>query len=646
MAIRRMGLRAPLLVAVGALVACDSEVSTQPGEGGGGAAATTSTTAATSTSVSTGTSVVATATGGAGGEGGAGGGGTGGGATTAPAFRTPVDGPDAEIALRALQLLGADVEGAEDGCVPCHALSEANLRSWEVMTNESLTECLTALDVPSQEAAEQMLECVRARSGIPDSKFASHALGFWAAGARRDWWEYTFDVAYPEDGDARLAEFVDQVQMPPTGEETLTEEEYDVVAEWFVRGAPLLDELLDEDPPPGGCDVHLDPAIGEHVAAMATEGWRAVNAGNGMLMHGCAGAADPRDCLADVPAADPAWLVDGSGTLKVLATYPYASSFWTRGSSAGRYVAHGSWQFQGHSAIVDLQAGATIGVQAAYDPAFFPDDSGFVFQGGTSNVCPLSVLAGPPATVTMSEPGCSALSEVGLYQHVGAALGGGDYFAVSGPFVSDDGGHQTTLQNPQAFFGGSSASFLTPMVFDGSAFDAKTPIPMSTPFEGDATLSPSARLVLSRVAGQDARQNGYSLRRVDAVPDGQGSYDVEAPTIGRYCINGGKPAFSFDERWVVVHRYVENSNDDAIGLGFAGKNDPNFAPYTQEGAANVWLVELATNRQIRLTHMAPGQYALFPSFRSDGWIYFVVREPGAGGETIVASDGALVAEAE
>lgn len=643
-----MGRTASSLLAALALAACDSDVTTPPGEGGGGSA-TTATGVSTSTSVSTGTPVVATGAGGGGGDGeggGSGDGGAGGGTSVAPPFRTPVDGPDDAIALRALQLLGADVEGAEDGCVPCHALSEDNLRAWEVMTNESLTECLTALDVPGQEVAEQMLECVRARSGIPDSKFATHALGFWSAGARRDWWAYTFDVAYPEDGDARLAEFVDQVQMPPTGAETLTEEEYDVVAEWFVRGAPLLDELLDEEPPPGGCDVHLEPAIAQHVAAMETEGWRAVNAGNGMLMHGCAGADDPRDCLADAPAADPAWLVDGAGDLKVLATYPYASSFWTRGSSAGRYVAHGSWQFQGASAIVDLQAGATIAVQAAYDPAFFPDDSGFVFQGGASNVCPLSVLAGPPAQVTMSEPGCSALSEVGLYQHVGAALGGGDYFAVSGPFVSDDGGHQPTLQNPQAFFSGSSGSFLTPMVFDGTTFDAKTPIPMSTPFEGDATLSPSARLVLSRVAGVNARQNGYSLRRVEATPDGQGSYDVEVPAIGRYCFNGGKPAFSFDERWVVVHRYVENSNDDAIGLGFAGKNDPSFAPYTTQGASNIWLLELATNRQIRLTHMAPGQYALFPSFRSDGWIYFVVREPGTEGETIVASDGALVAEAE
>jgi hypothetical protein len=40
--------------------------------------------------------------------------------------------------------------------------------------------------------------------------------------------------------------------------------------------------------------------------------------------------------------------------------------------------------------------------------------------------------------------------------------------------------------------------------------------------------------------------------------------------------------------------------------------------------------------------MNPGQYALFPHFRSDGWIYFVVRTVDSQDEVIVASDAALV----
>ncbi len=44
--------------------------------------------------------------------------------------------------------------------------------------------------------------------------------------------------------------------------------------------------------------------------------------------------------------------------------------------------------------------------------------------------------------------------------------------------------------------------------------------------------------------------------------------------------------------------------------------------------------------------MGPGQYALFPHFRSDGWLYFLVRTTGSTGEHIVASDVAMVLAAE
>jgi hypothetical protein len=39
--------------------------------------------------------------------------------------------------------------------------------------------------------------------------------------------------------------------------------------------------------------------------------------------------------------------------------------------------------------------------------------------------------------------------------------------------------------------------------------------------------------------------------------------------------------------------------------------------------------------------MNPGQYALYPHFRNDGWIYFLVRDTNTDVEHIVASDFAL-----
>ena len=116
---------------------------------------------------------------------------------------------------------------------------------------------------------------------------------------------------------------------------------------------------------------------------------------------------------------------------------------------------------------------------------------------------------------------------------------------------------------------------------------------------------------------------------------------ASAPIIGRYCYNGGKPGWSFDDRWLVLHHYIDAN--DATDLGFSGPSDPGFLPYLSQGAANVYLVDLLDGTRTRITNMAPGQYALFPHFRSDGWIYFIVRgEPG--GEIVVASDAALEIE--
>ena len=83
---------------------------------------------------------------------------------------------------------------------------------------------------------------------------------------------------------------------------------------------------------------------------------------------------------------------------------------------------------------------------------------------------------------------------------------------------------------------------------------------------------------------------------------------------------------------------------EITALGFTGPNDPGFAQYKTKGASNLYLVDLLTGAVQRITGVAPGQYALFPHFRSDGWIYFVVRTL-EGDEYFAASDAALVSEA-
>lgn len=640
-----------------AAAACGDDTTSSSGnEGGGGngATSTSSTTTTSSPSSSGATNSAQSSSGqGTGGEGtggeGTGGEGTGGEGTggegVAPPFRTEVDMADDDLALRALQIVGADVEGTVDRgkCGKCHALTEGSLGRWNTLTNGVLDECLTDLAVTSQASAVAMIECVRDRALGSSGNFDTPSVGFWAAGANRDWWKYTFQKAYPEDGEARFVEFVSQVKMPKDiAYPPLTSDEYDVVGEWFVRGAPFLHELLHE-PIPGECEPLITDDIAEYVAERENDNWRTENASAGILMYGCEGDEDAIDCLSDKPEVEGSWHVTGQGSIKRLFTTNYESAFWTRGSADGRFVGHGGGSGLG-SSIIDLQDNRVIPVNAQFDPGFFPDNEGFIFQ--TSGICPQDVLTSDPDQVMMNEPGCSDVAAVDLYQHVGAGLDGGDYFAVDGPFTSDNGGHQPTLGNPMTNFGAGSAAGLIPMVFTGSGYQAVDEVSVSTPNDGDAVISPTAGLLLSRSDGTDfnAGNSGYRLRKLEITENG-GNFAVDATVIGNYCISGGKPAFSYDERWVVLHHYIEDTDEDAIELGFTGRDAAGFAAYRNSGAANIFLLDVTTGEKQRITNMPAGSYALFPFFRSDGWIYFMVRTSAFGdGELVLASDAALRAE--
>jgi len=227
---------------------------------------------------------------------------------------------------------------------------------------------------------------------------------------------------------------------------------------------------------------------------------------------------------------------------------------------------------------------------------------------------------------------------VGLYQHLGAVRGG-DYWTVHGQFTSDNGGINVTGGDPGTGFSANATNNLTPMVFNGTAYVAKPTVSVSTPYEGDMEMSPSSRLVISRTGTSGG--NGFVLRAVQATPAGN-SYTVALPIVGRYCVRGGKPGFSYDERWLTYHHYV--GAGDWQELGYASASDPAFTALRAQGAANTYVLDLLTGETRRVTTMGPGQYALYPHFRSDGWLYIQVRDRVRGREYVVASDIALVFE--
>ena len=384
-----------------------------------------------------------------------------------------------------------------------------------------------------------------------------------------------------------------------------------------------------------------------HVASMSTMGWAALNRSHGMMMYGCAGATRPQDCLATVPLADATNIGANRSAipaahLRVLYTGTTRSNFWTRSSADGRFVGRG---IHVHDLARDAEIAAT---GAMYDPAFFPDNSGFIYQPG-GRMCPMSALStGDPTAVMITGTGSPcAGSAVGLYQHLGASLDGSDYWATSaGTAAWDDGGHAATrTETPRNERWTATAQVsLSLMANTGAGFTSVGSRNVTTPLQGDAVISPSSRLLITRFVDDAGAYQGYVLHRLEASHTGA-AIMASIHEVARYGLQGAKPAFSFDERYVAYHHYLGGGahiEEDAAELGLPNSDDPAFADYRTQGASNIYLLDLLTGRSRRVTTMGPGQYALYPHFRSDGWMYFIVRTLGSTSEQVVASDAALL----
>jgi hypothetical protein len=551
-----------------------------------------------------------------------------------PVFRNPVSTPDLELAQQAAALLG---QGSAKLCETCHGLTRTRMRDWDTMTEAGESACLTDLAPTTPAAAMTIVTCLRDEL---DDLWHPGRIGINATAAGLPWFEYVFRLAYGAEWEEPFDDFTDRVWMPRGGYTPYTQGEFDIIAEWFARDLPNLDDVIPSDPVMPPCTTEIGPEIAVHVNAMKTEGWRALNADDGILMFGCSGAASPRDCLTSFPSAvanswSNKWPTAVPGqTIRILRELNYDSSFWTRSSADGRFVAHGGGSGLG-STIVDLLEQREIPADAAYDPGFWPDNSGFIIQGGGANFCRQSLLTSSPAQVLFNEPECNNVPGVGLYQHLGAVRGG-DYWTVHGQFTSDNGGIGVTGNDPGTGFSGNASNHLTPMIWDGNNYVPRPEITISTPGEGDMEMSQSSRLLIARTS------SGFVMRHLTATPAGN-TYTVDAPIVGRYCVRGGKPGFSYDERWLTYHHYV--GANDWQELGFTSATDSAFVALRAQGAANTYVLDLLTGESRRVTNMGPGQYALFPHFRSDGWLYIQVRDRVRNREYVIASDVALRFEA-
>lgn len=612
--------------------------------------------------------------------------GTGGTGTTPPIWSDPpslvdpVSLADDALAREALGLLGGGAESGAGRCSSCHALGRPTLTRWQQLTSAFAEACLQDPSLPDPAAVDAMYACFE-QHRRSSTGFAASDFGIYAAAAHLPWLSFVLEHATPTAADpaARQA-FGARVGMPRAGQ-PFTQAEFDVVAEWFGRGLPGLFELVPAESGEG-CSEAVAPALVAHVDAMAAEGWRARNEQVPLLMFGCDGAQSGSACLGSFPrAADlpyaAGWDEVSGTTIRVLWDNSAApTAYWSRSSPDGRFIASGLAAPDAGGdlgQILDLQRNAVFPGNFAYDATFFPDNSGLMVQrgqyspalpgglptdgtpgaGDVAIACEQSALLDGPVRLTGDEPQCTALEgQIGLYEQLAKSLDGDDYWVVFGSYGEDDGGFHPVLENPAAAFQAQTVTTLVPMINQGNGFEAGAPVTLSTPLQGDPMLSPSGRLLITRVKGAErtvrvdgvdivtAEQSGYALHLVSTGRDGA-SWSASLEEVGRVCITGGKAVVSYDERWMILHHYT--TADDAVELGFEGPEDPGFAPYAELGSSNIYLVDLATGETRRITNAGPGQYALFPHFRSDGWIYFVVRTLD-GQEYFAASDAALFAE--
>ena len=520
-------------------------------------------------------------------------------------------------------------------CSECHAMSRFGIEEWRDRTHEAVSAGIDLNSDPSelsQQQAMALVDYMRKDSSNPQSVFAPYKIGVFSAGAQFPYFRKLFEAAFGDQGGIEYSKFLARVSMPKGSHPPFSAEEFATVVKWFVdENIGGLSAVMPEAPRPETCaDVTAfagltangvpadDSWFASHLDDMEFEGWHARNVEDGINMVGC-DSTDGTGCFQGY--TDSGFAARAEDTAIVAATFDFDTSYWMRTSADGRFIGNGGGgaDTNFNATVTDVIADRDIGVRGSYDPGFFPNNKGFIMQGSGAGLCGQSVLSNTDAIadgIDFTEPGCSNAEGINLYQHVAVNLDGGDYFIINSQFTSDPGSGDS---DPRAGFDEGSTMKISPLVFDGGDWDQKEAITVNSPYEGDSVLSPSGRLVISRFAGPNGDSLGHMVRRVEANPSG-GSYDVRISQPVRFiCAPGAKSNISFDERFSVTHHY-------------------------EDGTANLYLTDLVTLETIKITDMPSGTRALFPHFRSDGWIYFLVQ--GDGPDRAVAINSAVVLAAQ
>jgi hypothetical protein len=586
------------------------------------------------------------------------------------------DQSDVDLAKQALGILGADSvpppagDAKSCGFTGCHSINTVTVTSWN-------NEYRAAMDMLQSAASQdEKINYFRANPHDPTSPFVPERTGFMAAGAHlvpgtdvsTSVNPNTFKQAQMlatlfQGHDDLYAEFRAALKMPVLDQyPKLTAAKYEAVLTWFQKGMPQLHELIPEQRPTQ-CVDNFD-ALRNRTSDVKNKNWSAVNKTRQLPMIGCpppdaAQSVSPTACFKQQLAGKDVypnsvdtdfaktWAQDGS-TVRVLRQLSGRNSYWLRSSADGRFSMTGGGAAGGGAQAVDHLATLSgtkrdIGLQASYDPDFWPDNRAFMFQGGTK-FCAQSLLEKSTTTlVSFNEPECSNLSSAsGLYQTVGQAIDDNamsDRFIVFSDWAGDSGSFSASAVDTTPRGGADSAVEIYTAIALGTdvaqGYKVNGPsFKIDTPYRGDTMMSRSGHLLGNRwsyaAAADGTTAHGYAIEKLDYQLVG-GHYQFTLSPLGNICLRGNKANFSYDERFFTTHHYNEPSD-------FTASDDP---AYRQKGSSDIYMVDFITGKKQKVTKMGPGQFALYPHFRSDGWLYFLAVDYVASKYWVAASDWAI-----
>lgn len=558
-----------------------------------------------------------------------------------------------ELADAAANVLGV---GREGFCSSCHSLnSERPISRWAASTQKVET-CLAASG-----SSKAKLECIAGESVSDGFDVSPSQLGIYAAAVHLDPIKSLVNDTYPSaQAESILKKLLDEVSMPANSSAKLSAKQFSDVQKWFAAGTPELDYLLQgEGVDSSVCKAEYSEDLAKHLRKQNLDSWKTRLETQQTAFFACptngaecftqqrAGS----DIFPDVTtkAASRSWKLDLGTSMRTVMEFTanQRRQYWIRTSPDGRFVGFGGNNPSGFADLQPLLGSAAkpriISVSSLYDPGFFPDGSSFIFQGNTTGMCNMSILENSATTrITFREDACNILdSKVPLYQSIGASLNGDDYLSLVSSYQRDsglDGTLEEFLPSENLTAAANNRVTLYPLAFDGQSWRRGSAQNFAVPFEIDWVLSHSNELAMSRLQAERdgvVRTNGFKLYKFEK--DSQGRYSKS--NLATLCGEGLKGDFSFDERFYVTYSYVRA--DQWKYFGYSSANDPEFLAKLRAGAADLFLHDLYAKKSYALTNMGADQYALFPHFRGDNWIYFEVYDRNTGERSVVVSDAAI-----